>query len=116
MAERPDILMSKLMCLFFKKKLSLQCLKISTGIFKKFSMKNERTVWQKRKKIVILRQAIRFLFLPIPGHPWNARYYDPYEIESKISDVNDVASTADRGKQKKGCHIIMFKEYHKKCE
>lgn len=35
------------------------------------------------------------VFLPIPGNPLQARYYGPYEIESKISDVNYVVSTPD---------------------
>lgn len=32
------------------------------------------------------------LFQPISGHPLRARYYGPYEIESKISNVNYVVS------------------------
>lgn len=28
------------------------------------------------------------VFLTITGHSLQARYYDPYEIKSKISDVN----------------------------
>lgn len=32
------------------------------------------------------------LFQPISGHPLQARYYGPYEIESKISNVNYVVS------------------------
>lgn len=39
------------------------------------------------------------VFLLIPGHPLlQARYYGPYEIESKIDDVNYVVSTPDRRK------------------
>lgn len=56
------------------------------------------------------------VFLPIPGHPLQARYYGPYEIESKISDVNYVVSTPDIRKQKKVCHINMLKEYHERCD
>lgn len=42
--------------------------------------------------------------LPIPGHPLQARYDGPYEIESKISDLNYVVSTPDRSKQKNVSH------------
>lgn len=56
------------------------------------------------------------VFLPIPGHPLQARYYGPYKIESKISDVNYVVSTPDRRKQKQVCHINMLNEYHERCD
>lgn len=49
------------------------------------------------------------VFLHIPGHPLQARYYGPYEIESKISDVNYAVSTQDRQEQKQVCHINMLK-------
>lgn len=56
------------------------------------------------------------VFLPISGHPLQARYYGPYEIESKISDVINVVSTPERQKQKQMCHINMLKEYHERCD
>ena len=51
------------------------------------------------------------VFLPIPGHPLQARYFGPYEIESKISDVNYVVKTPGRRKEKRVCHVNMLKEY-----
>ena len=51
------------------------------------------------------------VFLPIPGHPLQASYFGPYEIESKISDVNYVVKTPGRRKEKRVCHVNMLKEY-----
>ena len=56
------------------------------------------------------------VFLPIPGHPLQARFYGPYEIESKISDVNYVVKTPGRRKEKRVCHINMLKEYFERCD
>ena len=49
--------------------------------------------------------------LPIPGKPLQARYYDPYTVNKKISDVNYIVNTPGRRKQKPFCHINMLKKY-----
>ena len=49
--------------------------------------------------------------LPIPGRPLQARYFDPYTVEKKASDLNYIIPTPDRRKQKQLCHINMLKEY-----
>ena len=46
------------------------------------------------------------VFLPIPGHPLQARYFGPYEIESKISDVNYLFKIPGRRREKKKCVIL----------
>ena len=51
------------------------------------------------------------VFLPIPGHPLQAKYFGSYEIESKISDVNYVVKTPGRRKEKRVCHVNILKEY-----
>jgi hypothetical protein len=56
------------------------------------------------------------VFLPIPGHPLRARYFGPYEIESKLSDVNYVVKIPGRRKEKRVCHINMLKEYFDRCD
>ena len=38
--------------------------------------------------------------LPIPGRPWQARYCGPYTVDKKLSDVNYIANTPWRHKQK----------------
>jgi hypothetical protein len=55
------------------------------------------------------------VFLPIPGHPLQARYYGPYEIESKLSDVNYVVKTPGQRKEIRICHINTLKEYFDRC-
>ena len=49
--------------------------------------------------------------LPIPGKPLQARYYGPYTIHKKLSDVNYIVNTPGRRKQKQLCHINMLKKY-----
>ena len=49
--------------------------------------------------------------LPIPGKPLQPRYYGPYTVHKKLSDVNYIVSTPGRRKQKQLCHINMLKKY-----
>ena len=49
--------------------------------------------------------------LPIPGKPLQARYYGPYTVHKKLSDVNYIVNTPGRRKQKQLCHINMLKRY-----
>ena len=49
--------------------------------------------------------------LPIPGRPLQARYFGPYTVEKKASDLNYTITTPDRCKQKQLCHINMLKEF-----
>ena len=49
--------------------------------------------------------------LPIPGRPLQARYYGPYTVDKKLSDVNYIVNTPGRHKQKQLCHINMLKKY-----
>ena len=46
--------------------------------------------------------------LPIPGRPLQARYYGPYTVDKKLSDVNYIVNTPGRRKQKQLCHINML--------
>ena len=49
--------------------------------------------------------------LPIPGRPLQARYFGPYTIDKKTSDLNYIINTPGRHKNKQMCHINMLKEY-----
>ena len=40
-----------------------------------------------------------------------ARYYGPYTVIKKISDVNYIVNTPGRRKQKQLCHVNMLKQY-----
>ena len=48
--------------------------------------------------------------LPFPGKPLQARYFGPYTVEKKASDLNYIITTPDRRKQKQLYHINMLKE------
>ena len=48
--------------------------------------------------------------LPIPGKPLQARYYGPYTVDKKLSDVDYIVNTPGRLKQKQLCHINMLKK------
>ena len=52
-----------------------------------------------------------FALLPIPGRPLQARYFGPYTIDKKTSDLNYIINTPGRRKNKQMCHINMLKEY-----
>ena len=49
--------------------------------------------------------------LPIPGRPLQARYFGPYTIDKKTSDLNYMINTPGRRKNKQMCHVNMLKEY-----
>ena len=49
--------------------------------------------------------------LIISGKPLQARYYDPYTVDKKFSDVNYIVNTPGRHKQKQLCHTSMLKKY-----
>ena len=50
--------------------------------------------------------------LPIPVKPLQARYYGPYTVDKKLSDVNYIVNTPGRRKQKQLCHINKLKKYY----
>ena len=52
------------------------------------------------------------VLLPVPGHALQARYYGPYVVDTKVSDVDYVVKTPDRRKSKQLCHVNMLKRYH----
>ena len=49
--------------------------------------------------------------LPIPGRPLQARYFGPYTIDKKTSDLNYIINTPGRRKNKQICHVNMLKQY-----
>ena len=49
--------------------------------------------------------------MPIPGKPLQARYYGPYTVDKKLSDVNYTVNTTGRRKQEQLCYINMLKKY-----
>ena len=51
------------------------------------------------------------LFLPVPGQPLQAGYYGPYDIKSKVNDLNYIVETPGRRKNRRLCHENMLKSY-----
>ena len=49
--------------------------------------------------------------LPVPSNPLNSRFFGPYVIQKKLSDLNYVLVTPDRPKQTQLCHVNMLKPY-----
>ena len=49
--------------------------------------------------------------LPVPGNPLNSRFFGPYVIQKKLSDLNYVVVTPDRRKETQLCHVNMLKPY-----
>ena len=49
--------------------------------------------------------------LPVSGNPLRARYFGPYVIDKKLSDLNYLVVTPDRRKQTQLCHVNMLKPY-----
>ena len=51
------------------------------------------------------------MLLPVPQNPPQAKFFGPYTVEMKLSDLNNIVHTPGRRKQKQLCHINMLKEY-----
>ena len=49
--------------------------------------------------------------LPVPGKPLQARYFGPYIVKEKVSDLNYIVGTPDRRKNSQLCHINMLISY-----
>ena len=49
--------------------------------------------------------------MPIPGRPLQARYFGPYTIDKKTSDLNYIINTPGRRKNKQMRHVNNSKEY-----
>ena len=62
-------------------------------------------------KLVRLPRDRVLALLPILGKPLQARYYGPYNVDKKLSDVNYIVNTPGRHKQKQLCHVNMLKQY-----
>ena len=68
--------------------------------------------YDKKARSRVFKPGDKVLVLfPIIGHPLQARYYGPCEVESKVGDVDYIVKTPDRRKSRQLCHINMLKEY-----
>jgi hypothetical protein len=70
-------------------------------------------VWyDKNAKVRIFQPGDKVLvFLPVPCQPLKAKYCGPYEIETKINNLNYIVKTPGRRKQNRVCHVNMLTPY-----
>jgi len=54
------------------------------------------------------------VLLPIPGHPFQAKFHGPYVVEQRLDPVDYVIATPDRRKTKRVCHVNLLKKYHER--
>ena len=56
------------------------------------------------------------LFLPITKKALQAKFFGPYKVLEKVSDLNYKVSTPDRGVKERICHINQMKKFHERIE
>ena len=49
--------------------------------------------------------------LSVPGKPLQARYFGPYIVKDKVSDLNYIVNTPDGRRNTQLCHFEMLKSY-----
>ena len=73
--------------------------------------------YDKDAKSRVFKPGDKMLVLfPIPGHPFQARYHGPYEVNYTVGEVDYIVKTSDRRKSRQLCHINMLKEYIDRCD
>ena len=83
----------------FKDWLSKACVSARTNL--KLALRKMKRWYDENAKERKLMPGDRVLsLLPFPGEPLQARYYGPYAVDKKISDVNYIVNTSGRRKQK----------------
>ena len=76
------------------------------------SQRKMKTWYDKKARTRVFKPGEKVLVLfPLQSNPLQARFHGPYEIHSKINDLNYVVKTPDRRKDKQLCHINMLKPY-----
>ena len=83
----------------FKDRLSKACEAARTSL-KSAQRKMKRWYDENAKEKKFMPGDRVLALLPIRGKPLHARYYGPYTVDKKISDVNYIVNTPGRRKQK----------------
>jgi hypothetical protein len=94
----------------FRQKLSTAC-EIARGNLESVQVKMKDRYDQKTEDRSFEPGDKVLALLPIPGSPLQARYFGPYTVDKKVSDLNYVINTPGRRKQKQMCHVNMLKKY-----
>ena len=94
----------------FKDRLSKVCETALTNL-KSAQRKMKRWYNENAKERKFMPGDRVLALLLIPGKPLQARYYGPYTVDEKISDVNYIVNTHRRRKQKQLCRVNMLNQY-----
>ena len=94
----------------FKLKLSKACDLAKNNLLSAQAKMKQRHDLHARERYVQPDDQVLAL-LPIPGRPLQTRYVGPCTADQKISGVNYVINTPDRGKSQQLCHANMLKQY-----
>lgn len=94
----------------FKERLYKACLLAQQNL--KSSQRKMKTWYDKKARARVFKPGDKVLVLfPLKENPLQARFHGPYEIHSKVNDLNYIVKTPDRRKPKQLCHINMLKPY-----
>ena len=79
------------------------------------SQRKMKTWYDRKARARKFKPGDKVLVLfPIRQNPLQARFHGPYEIKSRVNDLNYVVRTPDRRKATQLCHINMLKPYHER--
>ena len=95
----------------FKERLHEACSLAKKNL--QFSQTKMKTWYDKKARSRTFKPGDKVLVLfPLQGNPLQARFHGPYEIQTKVSNLNYVVKTPDRRKPTQLCHINMLKPYY----
>jgi len=95
----------------FKDRLSRACALARENL--ESSQHKMKTWYDKKARTRNFEPGDKVLVLfPIQSNPMRARFHGPYEVTSKVNDLNYVVRTPDRRKSHQLCHVNMLKLYH----
>ncbi|XP_059805417.1 uncharacterized protein LOC132380544 [Hypanus sabinus] len=81
----------------------------------KLAQEKMKTWYDKDARMRMFKPGDKVLVLfPVQTNPLQTRFHGPYEIVSKINDVDYVVKTPDRRRSTQLCHINMLKPYFEK--
>ena len=83
----------------------------------KESQRKMKELYDKESELRSFQAGDQVLLLkPTPGQPLQARYFGPYKVIRKISDVNYMISNPEGRKKHKICHINLLKKFHSRLD
>lgn len=95
----------------FKERLHRACALAKENL--ESSQRKMKTWYDRKARTRKFKPGDKVLVLfPLQSNPLQARFHGPYEIYSKVNDLNYVVKTPDRRKPRQLCHINMLKPYH----